>query len=144
MSHQDYTAALTASLEKANLIPGSAASLIPASFSPGTRLTITYGSKAVELGNLFRAGECKMAPTVSFASEVGASSSASYTLILTDPDAPTPDDPKFAFWRHWILSGLQPLSGASGEVAVTKGPVTDYLGPGPKDEYAAPYFHFLP
>ncbi|KAK9423775.1 putative Phosphatidylethanolamine-binding protein [Seiridium unicorne] len=143
MSLQDHAAALAASLEKAQLVPGSAASLIPAHFTPSTKLTISFGPRAVEVGNFFRAGECKIAPSVSFAPEADASSSASYTLILTDPDAPTPDDPKFAFWRHWVLSGLQPLSGDSGEVALTKGPVTDYLGPGPKDDSKPHRYLFL-
>ncbi|KAH6660880.1 phosphatidylethanolamine-binding protein [Truncatella angustata] len=143
MPLQDHATALTSSLEKANLVPGSAASLIPSSFTPGTKLSVAFGDRSVALGNFFRAGECKIPPTVSFSPEAGASSSASYTLILTDPDAPTPDDPKFAFWRHWILSGLQPLSGNGGLVAVTKGPVTEYLGPGPKDDSKPHRYLFL-
>lgn len=59
-------------------------------------------------------------------------SKASYTLLLVDPDAPTPDDPKFAFWRHWVVTGLQPTS-LEGESATGK-VLTEYLGPGPKDE----------
>lgn len=59
---------------------------------------------------------------------------ASYMLLLVDPDAPTPDDPKFAFWRHWVLPGLKPLAGAEGIVAQTKPVLTEYLAPGPKDE----------
>lgn len=59
--------------------------------------------------------------------------------MLVDPDAPTPDDPKFAFWRHWVVSGLQPLSGDSGEVAATKRPITKYLAPGPKEECVTPW-----
>jgi phosphatidylethanolamine-binding protein (PEBP) family uncharacterized protein len=59
-----------------------------------------------------------------------AHESSSYTLLLVDPDAPTPDDPKFAYWRHWVVSGLKPSVGAEGKV------LTEYLGPGPKDEYA--------
>lgn len=55
-------------------------------------------------------------------------SSNSYTLLLVDPDAPTPEDPKFAFWRHWVLPGLT----AKGEQ--TKPALTEYLGPGAKDE----------
>lgn len=52
-----------------------------------------------------------------------------YMLFLIDPDAPTPDDPKFAYWRHWVVSGLAPGQGMdSGKV------LTEYLGPGPKDE----------
>lgn len=51
--------------------------------------------------------------------------------MLVDPDAPTPEDPKFAFWRHWVISGLQP--GRGGGAAATA--LTEFLGPGPKPEY---------
>jgi hypothetical protein len=53
-----------------------------------------------------------------------------YTLLLTDPDAPTPDDPKFAYWRHWVVSGLQPSESPEASAKT----LTEYLGPGPKDE----------
>lgn len=57
-------------------------------------------------------------------------SSQQYTLLLVDPDAPTPDEPKFAYWRHWVVSGLMP-----GRESGSKKVLTEYLGPGPKDEY---------
>lgn len=28
----------------------------------------------------------------------------SYTLVMTDPDAPSRDDPKFGPFRHWVVS----------------------------------------
>lgn len=28
----------------------------------------------------------------------------SYTLVMTDPDAPSRDDPKFGAFRHWVVS----------------------------------------
>ncbi|KFA53801.1 hypothetical protein S40293_01732 [Stachybotrys chartarum IBT 40293] len=133
--------ALQASLEKAKLVPGSAETLIPKDFQPTTTLKVDFGGKAVELGNLLRVSEVKTAPSVSFAAEVkpalitsltarvdifqpNASPSASYLLLLVDPDAPTPDDPKFAFWRHWVLPGLQPLS-SDNAVAQTKHALTE-------------------
>jgi phosphatidylethanolamine-binding protein len=64
-------------------------------------------------------------------------------LLLVDPDAPTPDDPKFAFWRHWVVSRLKPLTSATGIVAEGKPPLTEYLGPGPKDEYVK-FEHYEP
>lgn len=54
--------------------------------------------------------------------------------MLVDPDAPTPDDPKFAFWRHWIINGLEPLSGEGTIVAATKPAATAYHPPGPTKE----------
>ncbi|KAI1828177.1 phosphatidylethanolamine-binding protein [Xylaria intraflava] len=142
MSLDDYQAALTASLAKADLIPGSAADLIPQNFRATTKLGVSFGEKVVELGNFFRAGECKQAPTLAFDAEAGTPDNASYSLILTDPDAPTPDEPKFAFWRHWVLSGLRPRSVG----AAATGPpseLTVYLGPGPKDDSKPHRYLFL-
>ncbi|GAB1206030.1 hypothetical protein APSETT445_004711 [Aspergillus pseudonomiae] len=53
-------------------------------------------------------------------------------------NAPTPDDPKFAYWRHWVVSGLQP-SGAPETVQT----LTEYLGPGPKDDSRPHRYLFL-
>lgn len=38
-------------------------------------------------------------------------SAKSLTLIVDDPDAPDPDDPKLT-WVHWLLYGLPPTNGA--------------------------------
>ncbi|KAH8432765.1 YbhB/YbcL family Raf kinase inhibitor-like protein [Aspergillus melleus] len=128
MSLAAHAQDLSASLAKAGLVPGSAP-LIPDTFTPSTQVTVAFGEKVVQLGNLFRASECKTAPSVEFTSEQDVDSSKRYTLLLVDPDAPTPDEPKFAYWRHWVVSGLAP----SGE-SDSKKVLTEYLGPGPKDE----------
>ena len=133
MTLEQHSQSLLSSLAKANLVPGPAASLIPDGFTPTVHLDVAFHGRPVELGNLFRASECKTAPGISFTAEATFPSS-SYLLLLVDPDAPTPDDPKFAFWRHWVLPGLQPAGVSSA--AQTKPPLTEYLGPGPKDEYA--------
>ncbi|KAI0148464.1 phosphatidylethanolamine-binding protein [Xylariaceae sp. FL1272] len=133
----DFQETLTASLAKANLVPGAAESVIPPASCSTTILSVKFGDKAVELGTFFRAGECKEAPTIAFPAEADAPPNASYSLILTDPDAPTPDEPKFAFWRHWVVSGLRP-SKSDGAVELTK-----YLGPGPKDDSKPHRYLFL-
>lgn len=147
-----HALALAASLSQAGLVPGLAP-LIPDNFVPSIELGVTYGNKSVELGNLFRVSEVKSAPTISFAKEVSrhrpylrcfldslndqadAPESQLYTLLLVDPDAPTPDDPKYAYWRHWVVSGLKPGNGIEPASALT-----EYLGPGPKDEYVSHCF----
>ncbi|KAK6842777.1 phosphatidylethanolamine-binding protein [Apiospora arundinis] len=152
-SLQAHADALRASLQTAGLSPGPAASLLPtADWSPSTRLHVAFGGKGVEMGTFFRAGECKeVKPTVRFAapsspSPVAAGAAADaedqskrrrYTFLMIDPDAPTPDDPKFAFWRHWVVSGL--VSGGEGEGTE----VTKYLGPGPKDDSKPHRYLFL-
>lgn len=62
--------ALSTSLSSAHLVPGPAEALIPPAFKPTTRLSISFDGKDVELGNLFRVSEVKLAPFVSFEAEV--------------------------------------------------------------------------
>ncbi|KAL6917263.1 hypothetical protein FSST1_008758 [Fusarium sambucinum] len=124
---------LSSSLAEAKLVPGPAASLIPEGFQPTINLRVSFDGKDVELGNLFRANECKRSPSILFDQEADAPGDATYMLLLVDPDAPTPDDPKFAFWRHWVLPGLRPL-GSADAVAQIQPALTEYLGPGPKDD----------
>ncbi|KAI0014998.1 phosphatidylethanolamine-binding protein [Xylariomycetidae sp. FL0641] len=146
MSLESHAEALRTSLATAHLVPGSASPLIPADFVPRTVLSVAFaggggGGKAAELGAFFRAGECKQAPAVTFSAEPDADADpgARYTFVLTDPDAPTPDDPKFAFWRHWVVSGLRPGDGTTSEANT----LTAYLGPGPKDDSKPHRYLFL-
>ncbi|KAI1500756.1 phosphatidylethanolamine-binding protein [Biscogniauxia marginata] len=142
MSLADHAQALANLLAKARLVPGSATGLIPENFTPTTKLIVTFGNKEVELGNFFCAGECKQAPTIAFAPEPEASPTTSYSFILIDPDAPTPDDPKFAFWRHWVLYGLIPQENGVVDL-VSRPALTEYLGPGPKDDSKPHRYLFL-
>ncbi|KAF4331510.1 lipid binding Tfs1p, partial [Fusarium beomiforme] len=55
---------LSSSLAEAKLVPGPAASLIPEGFKPSVNLRVSFDGKDVELGNLFRANECKRSPSI--------------------------------------------------------------------------------
>lgn len=61
---------LSSSLAEAKLVPGPAASLIPEDFKPSTNLRVSFDGKDVEMGNLFRASECKRSPSILFDQEV--------------------------------------------------------------------------
>ncbi|KAI1384048.1 PEBP-like protein [Hypoxylon trugodes] len=145
MSLKTHTQTLRTTLHPSSLHPGAASPLIPPDFTPTTELSVSFSSRAVELGTFFRAGECKAAPRISFPPEADSSvavGETSYTFILTDPDAPTPDDPKFAFWRHWVVAGLKP--GIYEENGEGEGrTLTKYLGPGPKDDSKPHRYLFL-
>uniref|UniRef100_A0A7M4G0L7 Phosphatidylethanolamine binding protein 4 n=1 Tax=Crocodylus porosus TaxID=8502 RepID=A0A7M4G0L7_CROPO len=39
-----------------------------------------------------------------------AEKNKSYVLIMADPDAPSRSDPKFRFWRHWLVIDIQTTS----------------------------------
>ena len=164
MATQIQPEALLTSLSKAGLLPSLA---IPETFKPSVDVSVSFEQKPVVAGNLFRVSEVQNAPEVTFTPEVcpitaagdrpaalsvlwtceltkdvnrktRASESTRYTLLLVDPDAPTPDDPKFAYWRHWVVSGLTPSSKSSSGQALTQ-----YLAPGPKDESKPHRYLFL-
>ncbi|CAG8959728.1 hypothetical protein HYFRA_00001634 [Hymenoscyphus fraxineus] len=137
MTLSTYSKDLSSSLSKAGLGIGTTP-LLPADFTPSTELVIKYGEKTVEFGNFLRTGETLEIPSVTFAAEATKTGST-YTLIMVDPDAPTPEDPKYAYWRHWVATGLQASSSSSENTDLSHTPVTKYFGPGPKDEVATPH-----
>jgi hypothetical protein len=78
----DYTLELQSSLKACGLVPGPAEAIVPHDFTPTTALNISFDGRIVECGNLFRAGECKRAPTITFAPEVSfISPSAARTIV---------------------------------------------------------------
>jgi phosphatidylethanolamine-binding protein len=62
---------------------------------------------------------------------------------MVDPDAPTPDDPKFAYWRHFIQIHIPHSATASPVLTQSPKTLTEYLGPGPKDDSAPRRYLFL-
>lgn len=69
-------------------------------------------SKQAELGNTLKPKKLQDEPTVTLTrpeSTTGVCSSVAnvtYTVTLTDPDAPSRDDPKWSEFCHWIATGL--------------------------------------
>ena len=39
-----------------------------------------------------------------------------YTLLMTDPDAPSREDPKFGEWKHWLVVNIPGDKVSEGEV----------------------------
>jgi hypothetical protein len=70
MSLESHTQQLAQSLAQASVTPGLLP-FLPPDFKPTTQLHVSFNNKQVSLGNLFRASECKTAPSVSFSKEVG-------------------------------------------------------------------------
>ena len=54
-------------------------------------------------------------------------------MALQDPDAPSPDHPKFRFFLHWLVINIPALDVKRGEV------VTPYMGP-----VSSTYTNFIP
>lgn len=124
------------SLKSASLLPSP---IIPTNFAPSVALSVSFPSKKPSNGSLVRVSDVKERPNVSFSSNADSASAQSFTFLLIDPDAPTPDDPKFAYWRHWVVTNIP----ASAQDVSEGNTLTQYLAPGPKDESGPHRYLFL-
>lgn len=133
---------LLESLKGAKLLPSP---VIPGDFNPILDLGVTFPSGlAPQYGSLARVSQVKEQPKVTISGSP-TSSNLTYTFMMIDPDAPTPDDPKFAYWRHWVVTSIPPPSATtSPDDIITRGTtLTQYLAPGPKDESGPHRYLFL-
>jgi phosphatidylethanolamine-binding protein (PEBP) family uncharacterized protein len=141
------TTALLDSLKSASLLPSP---IIPSTFTPTYSLNISFPSKSPSNGSLVRVSDVATQPSITFSPTDSTSGpSSTFTLLLIDPDAPTPDDPKFAYWRHWVVTNIPTSSTSGSNSSAVQGDVKDgktvtpYLAPGPKDESGPHRYLFL-
>ncbi|XP_055932848.1 protein D1-like [Argiope bruennichi] len=64
---------------------------------------LKYDKKAVTCGNELTRAETKQHPTVV---DFSADMKKLYTFIMIDPDAPTPQNPNLAIYRHWMFENV--------------------------------------
>jgi len=77
---------------------------------------------AVKNGNVLTPTQVKDPPTqMSWPTEAGAL----YTLIKTDPDAPSRASPKYREWHHWLVVNIPGNDVAAGKT------LSEYVGSGP-------------
>ncbi|OJA12358.1 hypothetical protein AZE42_04330 [Rhizopogon vesiculosus] len=124
-------------LTDAGVIPD----VIPADppFIPKALLVVTFPTcQEALLGNTLTKSDTADEPTVAFTpmQVPDVTEEPTYTLVMTDPDAPSRKDPKFGQWRHWVTTGVKapPLSTfETGNLAaqLTKSAVTPYQPPAP-------------
>ncbi|EDV43705.1 uncharacterized protein Dana_GF16395 [Drosophila ananassae] len=89
---------------------------------PDKLLKITYPSgQEANMGVELTPTQVKDQPKVVW----DADPNALYTLILTDPDAPSRQDPKFREWHHWLVVNIPGNQIENGQV------LTAYVGSGP-------------
>jgi phosphatidylethanolamine-binding protein len=106
-------------------------------FEPTHSLSITYpkSHESVQLGNDIPVASVSSRPAFEFhAMSVDngtpGSSNKTFTLILTDPDAKSRDNPKWSEMCHWILTNLTaPVT--SGINISKNGELVEYLPPTP-------------
>uniref|UniRef100_A0A6J0SCF1 Phosphatidylethanolamine-binding protein 1 n=1 Tax=Pogona vitticeps TaxID=103695 RepID=A0A6J0SCF1_9SAUR len=91
---------------------------------PAAPLRVCYGSLEVdELGKVLTPTQVKNRPTT--IEWDTCDPEKLYTLVLTDPDAPSRKNPKFREWHHFLLTNMKGNDLNSGCV------MSDYVGSGP-------------
>ncbi|KAL8907580.1 MAG: hypothetical protein Q9207_001317 [Kuettlingeria erythrocarpa] len=128
---------IRSALRKAEVIPN----VLDDDFEPLISLNITYpkSGKAVELGNTITPKAVSSAPDlIAHPIDQGDTwprsrptktirSNATYTLVLTDPDATSRSDPAMAEMCHWIVTGLQFNASSEDQVMSLHADVTAIL-----------------
>ncbi|KAL4002382.1 Hippocampal cholinergic neurostimulating peptide [Acanthocheilonema viteae] len=92
------------------------------STAPTKLITIDYSSGVkANLGNELTPTQVKDEPKVSWE----ADAESLYTLVLTDPDAPSRERPTHREWHHWLVSNIPGQDVRKGDV------LSEYVGSGP-------------
>uniref|UniRef100_A0A8V5H836 Phosphatidylethanolamine-binding protein 1 n=1 Tax=Melopsittacus undulatus TaxID=13146 RepID=A0A8V5H836_MELUD len=100
---------------------------------PAQPLRVKYGSVEIdELGKVLTPTQVQNRPTS--IEWDGCDPQKLYTLVLTDPDAPSRKDPKFREWHHFLVTNMKGNNVSSGTV------LSDYVGSGPP-KGTGWYFH---
>ncbi|KAF3339570.1 protein HEADING DATE 3A-like protein [Carex littledalei] len=73
-------------------------------------LKVSYGSRDVTNGREFKPSQVVNQPRV----EIGGNDLRTfYTLVLVDPDAPSPSNPNLREYLHWLVTDIPATTGAS-------------------------------
>ncbi|KAH0449272.1 hypothetical protein IEQ34_023072 [Dendrobium chrysotoxum] len=80
-------------------------------FTRTTTLRVTYGSfRVVTNGKDFKPSQVVNQPRV----EIGGNDLRSFhTLVMVDPDAPSPSDPSLKEYLHWLVSDIPGTTSAN-------------------------------
>ncbi|PSN44482.1 OV-16 antigen [Blattella germanica] len=100
---------------------------------PSEILQVTYGNVSVNYGNELTPTQVKDMPSVTWNAEDGAY----YLLCMTDPDAPSRENPEIAQVRHWLVGNIPGNKVDEGET------LTAYVGSGPPKDSGLHRYMFL-
>ncbi|CAG9801640.1 unnamed protein product [Chironomus riparius] len=97
-------------------------------------LKVSYlkNSKA-DLGNILTPTQVKEQPEI----EYDANPNDFYTLLMTDPDAPSRMEPTFREFRHWLVVNIPGNDIENGETVI------EYIGSGPPKDTGLHRYVFL-
>ncbi|KAL8130659.1 hypothetical protein V2J09_019814 [Rumex salicifolius] len=79
-------------------------------FTPSIPLRITYGSRVAVNGCEFKPSQIAGQPRVDIG---GTDLRTFYTLVMVDPDAPSPSNPSLREYLHWLVTDIPATTGSS-------------------------------
>lgn len=101
---------------------------------PKDLVDISYGNLEVKLGNELTPTSVKNIPTkIDYRYTAGKY----YTLCMTDPDAPSRQQPTYREWHHWLIVNIPENRISDGEV------LSEYIGSGPPPNTGLHRYVFL-
>ncbi|KAL0415752.1 UNVERIFIED_CONTAM: protein MOTHER of FT and TFL1 [Sesamum latifolium] len=80
-------------------------------FVPTVSMSVYYGSKHVNNGCDIKPSMAAAPPRVT----ITGHANELYTLVMTDPDAPSPSEPSMREWVHWIVTDIPGRSNVTRE-----------------------------
>jgi len=88
-------------LKKAEIIP-----TVIDDFLPTLTLSVSWPKKEADLGNTLKVKHVQDAPDLTLAGNGSKkTSNTTYVVTLTDPDAPSRENPEWSEMCHWIITG---------------------------------------
>jgi hypothetical protein len=108
----DPLSKVTDALKSSGVIP----TVVPADFTPSMLFSVVWPGTGAEviLGEQVVRDLTLDEPQIKVLPMGGSGSTGAwaqdgdapptYTLVMTDPDAPSRADPKYGQWRHWVVS----------------------------------------
>ncbi|KAK6338250.1 hypothetical protein TWF730_002322 [Orbilia blumenaviensis] len=109
-------------------------------FIPSVSIEAKFPSgEEIQLGNTLEEGATQDKPrvtvtpiAVSGQRSASQSKDTKYTLCLTDPDAASRDNPKWAEYCHWLVTNIQQASGILDFKSAKE--LIEYMGPAPPEK----------
>ncbi|KIK51211.1 hypothetical protein GYMLUDRAFT_78303 [Collybiopsis luxurians FD-317 M1] len=153
----DPLSAVVTALRRDSVIPD----VIPesAGFVPSVLFSVIYpGGKEAVLSTEFTREDTLEEPEINFTPMVASdklvgdstanSGEASYTLVMTDPDAISREEPIYREFRHWVVTGItspaqSPSSTPGSNALKLKPATTPYRPPGPRSGSGLHRYCFL-
>lgn len=129
-------------LEDAEIIP-----TVIDEFMPVLGLSASWTSDSASLGNTLKPANLQSSPSVllekpdsDVPSNIKLLPGMTFVLTLTDPDAPSRENPKWSEFCHWIATGVSVSAEASGHNFKD---VIEYKPPGPPAKTGKHRYVFL-